>query len=157
MDYDVSQTNGGVRTQGAVRRHGHEDLVPCSPGPFSSLLASAAAAAAQTPAPVSLVASHTATTELPAVPTRALFDQYCVTCHNDRLRQGDLSLADVDPAHPAAHAATLEKVIRKLRAGLMPPARRPRPDEATLAAFVEGLERSKKSGGRRKLEGLAVV
>ena len=43
-----------------------------------------------------------------------------------RLRQGDLSLADVDPAHPAAYAATLEKVIRKLRAGLMPPARRPR-------------------------------
>ena len=105
------------------------------------LLASAAVVAAQPPAPVSLVASHTATTELPAVPTRALFDQYCVTCHNDRLRQGDLSLADVDPAHPSAHVATLEKVIRKLRAGLMPPARRPRPDEATLAVFVDGLER----------------
>ena len=105
------------------------------------LLAAAAAAAAQTPARVTRVASHAATTELPAVPTRALFDQYCVTCHNDRLRRGDLSLADVDPAHPATHAATLEKVILKLRAGLMPPARRPRPDEATLAAFVEGLER----------------
>ena len=105
------------------------------------LLAVAAAAWAQTPARVSAVASHAAATESGAVPTRALFDQYCVACHNDRLRQGDLSLADVDPAHPAAHAATLEKVIRKLRAGLMPPARRPRPDEATLAAFVEGLER----------------
>ena len=104
------------------------------------LLASAANVAAQPPAPVSLVASYTPTTELPAVPTRALFDQYCVACHNDRLRQGDLSLADVDPAHPAAHAATLEKVIRKLRAGLMPPARSPRPDEATVAAFVDGLE-----------------
>ncbi len=105
------------------------------------LVASAAVVAAQTPAPVSLVASHTATTELAAVPTRALFDQYCVTCHNDRTRQGDLSLVDVDPAYPAAHAATLEKVILKLRAGRMPPARRPRPDEATLAGFVEGLER----------------
>ena len=104
------------------------------------LLASAAGVAAQPPAPVSLVAPHTATTELPAVPTRALFDQYCVACHNDRLRQGDLSLVDIDPAHPAAHAAALEKVIRKLRAGLMPPARRPRPDEATVAAFVDGLE-----------------
>ena len=105
------------------------------------LLARVATVSAQTPAPVSLIASHTATTELPAVPTRALFDQYCVTCHNDRLRQRDLSLVDVDPAQPVAHVATLEKVIRKLRAGLMPPARRPRPDEATLAAFVEGLER----------------
>jgi len=75
------------------------------------------------------------------VPTRALFDRYCVACHNDRIRRGDLSLDNVDLAHPAAPAATLEKVIRKLRAGLMPPARRPRPDEATVAAFVEGLER----------------
>ena len=105
-----------------------------------TLLASPAGVAAQPLAPVSLVAPHTATTGLPAVPTRALFDQYCVACHNDRLRQGNLSLADVDPARPAAHAATLEKVIRKLRAGLMPPARRGRPDAATLAAFVDGLE-----------------
>jgi hypothetical protein len=88
-------------------------------------------------APAAVVAAQTAT---PA-PTRALFDEYCVYCHNDRLQQGDLSLADVDPARPAAHAATLEKVIRKLRAGLMPPARRPRPDKATLVAFVDGLER----------------
>ena len=105
------------------------------------LLASTAVVVAQTPAPVSLVASHTAEVELPAVPTRALFDQYCVTCHNERLRQGDLSLADVDPAQPAADAPTLERVIRKLRAGLMPPASRPRPDDTTLAAFVDGLER----------------
>ena len=104
------------------------------------LLATTAPVEAQTPAPVSLVASRSVET-LPAVPTRALFDQYCVACHNDRLRQGDLSLDDVDPAQPVAHAATLEKVIVKLRAGLMPPARRPRPDEATLAAFVDGLER----------------
>ena len=79
--------------------------------------------------------------ELPAVPTRALFDEYCVACHNDRTRQGDLSLADVDPGQSAAHAAILEKVILKLRAGLMPPPRRPRPDEATLLGFVEALER----------------
>jgi len=93
------------------------------------VLASAAAVAAQTPVS-------------PEPPTRALFDEYCVSCHNDRVRQGDLSLADIDPARPSVHAATLEKVIRKLRAGLMPPARRPRPDEATLVAFVDGLERA---------------
>ena len=105
------------------------------------LFASTAQGEAQTPAPASLGVPHPAETELPAVPPRALLDQYCATCHNDQLRQGDLSLADVDPAHPAAHAATLEKVIVKLRAGLMPPARRPRPDDATLAVFVDGLER----------------
>ena len=94
-----------------------------------------------TPAPVSLVAAGASSAELSEVPTRVLFDQYCVACHNDRTRQGDLSLADVDPARPAAHVAILEKVIVKLRAGLMPPPRRPRPDEATVSAFVEGLER----------------
>jgi len=87
-----------------------------------------------------LTASHSLPIELRAVQGRALLDQYCVTCHNDRLRQGDLTLENVDPAQPAEHAATLEKVIRKLRAGLMPPLRRPRPDAETVAAFVEELE-----------------
>ena len=105
------------------------------------LLLAPATVPGQTRAPESRVAAPAPAVRLPAVPTRAVFDQYCVACHNDRTRRGDLSLADVDPGHPAAHAAILEKVILKLRAGLMPPARRPRPDEATLSAFVEGLER----------------
>ena len=107
----------------------------------AALLLAPATVAGQTPAPVLSAAARTPAAELPPAPTRALFDQYCVSCHNDRTRQGDLSLADVDPGHPAAHTAVLEKVILKLRAGLMPPPRRPRPDEATLAGFVDGLER----------------
>jgi len=107
----------------------------------AALLLAPTTGAGQTPAPVSPVAARAPAAELPATPTRALFDQYCVSCHNDRTRQGDLSLADVDPGHPAEHTAVLEKVILKLRAGLMPPPRRPRPDEATLEGFVDGLER----------------
>ena len=95
--------------------------------------------------PVSL----TAATEAPAAPTRALLDQYCVTCHSDGARQGDLSLEGVDLAEPSAHAETLEKVVRKLRAGLMPPPRRPRPDESAVTAFVTGLEAAIDSAAAR--------
>jgi len=106
---------------------------------FASLLATLTAipVVAQ---PVSLVGASAAEFEAPAAPKRELLDQYCVTCHNDAARQGDLSLEGVDLADPTAHVETLEKVARKLRAGLMPPPRRPRPDAPTLTAFVSGLE-----------------
>ena len=71
---------------------------------------------------------------------RALLDQYSTACHNDQLRQGDLSLTEVDPDRPAAHAPVLEKVARKLRAGLMPPPGRPRPDADVLERFIRDLE-----------------
>src|SRR5262245_52440521 len=55
-----------------------------------------------------------------APPSRALFDQYCVTCHNDRVKTGGLSLEKIDPADAGRHAEILEKVVRKLRTGTMP-------------------------------------
>jgi len=71
----------------------------------------------------------------------ALVAKYCVTCHNDRLKTGGLSLQTLDVAAPAAHAALWEKVIRKLRSGEMPPAAvRSRPDPQTAAALVTYLE-----------------
>ena len=79
--------------------------------------------------------------QTPGVDGRALTEKYCVTCHNDRLLTAGLSLADVDPANPARDAETFEKVILKLRAGMMPPEGRPRPDASTLARFVANLER----------------
>ncbi len=75
-----------------------------------------------------------------AVDGRGLLQQYCIGCHNDRTRSAGLSLAALDPADPAADAATFEKVILKLRSGMMPPEGRPRPDHATLDAFVGDLE-----------------
>jgi cytochrome c551/c552 len=71
---------------------------------------------------------------------KALFDQYCVGCHNDRLKTGGLSLQNVDPARVAGHEDVFEKVAQKLQAGMMPPSGRPRPDPAVSHAFATSLE-----------------
>lgn len=78
----------------------------------------------------------------PAPPGRALVDRYCVTCHNQRAKTAGLTLDLFDPADAPAHPDVWEKVIRKLRGGMMPPVGMPRPDAATLDAFVRGLESS---------------
>ncbi len=71
---------------------------------------------------------------------RALVDRYCVTCHSEALKTGGLSLETADLSDVPAHVPLWEKVIRKLRTASMPPARRPRPDKATLDAFAASLE-----------------
>ena len=73
-------------------------------------------------------------------PSRGLLDRYCVTCHNERLRTGGLTLDDLDLGQAGAHAEVLEKVVRKLRAGQMPPPGRPRPAAPDVAAFTAALE-----------------
>src|SRR6058998_2616978 len=73
---------------------------------------------------------------------RPLLDQYCVGCHNDKLKTGGLTLERVDPSAVAGHEEVLEKVVRKLRSGQMPPAGRPRPDAATLDGFATSLEKA---------------
>ena len=70
----------------------------------------------------------------------AVVGQYCVTCHNQRLKTGGLALDAVDASDVPAHAEVWEKVIRKVKGNMMPPAGSPRPDAATLAAFARGLE-----------------
>jgi hypothetical protein len=71
----------------------------------------------------------------------ALVQEYCVTCHNDTTRLGEMSLDRFDAGHPERAAELAEKMIRKLRAGLMPPAGMPRPEEDDALALVESLER----------------
>ena len=86
---------------------------------------------------------------------RALLDEYCVTCHNQRtvadqseqitplrsqLRAVGLALDALELSAVATDAAHWEPVVRKLRAGLMPPAGRRRPDQATLDQFRAWLE-----------------
>ena len=73
-------------------------------------------------------------------PSRELLDRYCVTCHNDRLLTGGLSLDDVDLAQVGVHAEVLEKVVHKLRSGQMPPEGRPRPDAVVIDTFAASLE-----------------
>jgi cytochrome c551/c552 len=66
--------------------------------------------------------------------------RYCVTCHNDRLKTAGLSLQSVSVADVAANAEIFEKVVRKVRAGMMPPQGVPRPAAGELdrlAAFLE--------------------
>src|SRR6266446_2374882 len=71
---------------------------------------------------------------------RAVLDQYCVTCHNERAKTAGLMLDKIDPARVSANAEAWEKVVRKLRAGMMPPQGLPRPDAATYEALTVALE-----------------
>jgi hypothetical protein len=73
-------------------------------------------------------------------PERALLDRYCVTCHNEKAKTGGLTLQKLDPAQPGDQAETWEKVVRKVRAGMMPPSGMPRPDRAALDSFAAKLE-----------------
>ena len=75
-------------------------------------------------------------------PQQQVVTKYCVGCHNDRAKTGGLSLEKLDVDHPYSNAETWEKVIRKLRAGLMPPSGAQRPDRPTLDAFRATLETS---------------
>jgi hypothetical protein len=70
----------------------------------------------------------------------ALVNQYCVTCHNQRLKTGGLSLEAISFSNIPEGAEVWEKVIRKVRAGMMPPPGMPRPAQATLDGLVGHLE-----------------
>jgi len=69
-----------------------------------------------------------------------LVKTYCITCHNDRLKSGGLALDRADLAHAGAHPEVWEKVVRKLRAGLMPPSGSPRPERAVYDGLTVWLE-----------------
>ena len=71
---------------------------------------------------------------------RALVNDYCAYCHDDSLREGGFSWSEVDVAHPERNAAQAEEIIRKLRAGMMPPAGALRPDDDALRALASALE-----------------
>ena len=62
---------------------------------------------------------------------------YCQTCHNDRLKTGGLSLEGLTLDR---NAETWEKVVRKVRAGMMPPAGAKRPERAALDGFAGSIE-----------------
>jgi mono/diheme cytochrome c family protein len=78
--------------------------------------------------------------DLPA--HRALLDKYCVTCHNQRLKTAGVALDAADLAGVPTQSDTWEKVIRKLRAEMMPPAGAARPDKAQLDSLAAYLEAS---------------
>jgi Protein of unknown function (DUF1592)/Protein of unknown function (DUF1588)/Protein of unknown function (DUF1587)/Protein of unknown function (DUF1585)/Protein of unknown function (DUF1595) len=71
---------------------------------------------------------------------RALLNQYCVTCHNDKTRTDNFSLEKADLNTVGDHPEVWERVIRKLRAGMMPPPGLPRPPLAKYEALRDWLE-----------------
>jgi mono/diheme cytochrome c family protein len=91
--------------------------------------------AAALPAPKEPVAKITS----PLV-ERALLNKYCATCHNNKLQTGGWSLERLDTAHVEKNPERWEKVVRKLRAGMMPQAGAPRPDHTTYEAMIVFLE-----------------
>jgi mono/diheme cytochrome c family protein len=76
----------------------------------------------------------------PNAEPRAQIDQYCVTCHSARLKSGGLVLENADTAHVGNDVELWEKVVRKLRAGVMPPQGARRPDAASMHALIRSLE-----------------
>ena len=76
-----------------------------------------------------------------AVSERALLDQYCVPCHNQRLKTAGLMLDQLDLASVHDHADLWEKVVRKLRAGVMPPSGMPRPNGPVMESMITYMEK----------------
>ena len=77
---------------------------------------------------------------MPAATQAEVVSQYCATCHSERGKAGGLSLAGWDTARASDHRAVTEKMIHKLRAGMMPPSGAQRPAAAVLNQFVGALE-----------------
>jgi len=112
--------------------------------------ADAAAAGALHPVAASKSLAPTPAADNPLLPAPTLSTQaesdliskYCLDCHNPDDYKGGLELEVYDPgmAHDKDEVQTTEKMIRKLRAGMMPPAGKPRPDFSTIQSFVSTLE-----------------
>ncbi len=112
----------------------------------AAVVAMATLAVAGTPASAAgpqAVPSGAATAPVDLVAHAELMQRYCVTCHNERMAHRGtvpVELESVDLGNVPARADVWEKVIRKLRTGSMPPAGRPRPDDAatdSLATYLE--------------------
>ena len=78
--------------------------------------------------------------EIEAATLTEVVQTYCQVCHNDAMMTGNLSLAGFEVENAPNRPETAEKMIRKLRAGMMPPPGMPRPSPDTLLALVEELE-----------------
>jgi cytochrome c551/c552 len=87
-----------------------------------------------------LAHAGTASAQSPSAAHQATIQQYCVTCHNQRLKTGGLSLDALDIAKLQANAETWENVVRKLRVGAMPPHGVRRPDQKTTDSLIAWLE-----------------
>ncbi|MEW6322635.1 MAG: DUF1592 domain-containing protein [Acidobacteriota bacterium] len=104
-----------------------------------ALSAGAQAPRAAAPRDVRLARSH-GPGALSAAEATRIVAEHCASCHSDRGRAGGLSLAGFDAGRIAEQAETGERMVRKLRAGMMPPAGARRPEAAMLDALAAALE-----------------
>src|ERR1041385_4763896 len=78
---------------------------------------------------------------MPVEARKALIQQYCQGCHNDQTHSGGMTLTAFDPAHAEQNPELAEKIVKKLKTGLMPPAIAPkRPDRESALALVKAIE-----------------
>src|SRR4051812_34206403 len=70
---------------------------------------------------------------------RALLDQYCVTCHNQRSKTANVMFDTMDLANMSKDGKIWERAVRKLRGGMMPPPGARQPDRASVEKFASWL------------------
>src|SRR6187200_2034680 len=123
-------------------------------GLLSGVLLYGQTPATQTPATQPPPAPARATTALPttvasAADEAALVNRYCVTCHNEKMKGGTgpnadaarkLTIDKLDPANVQNNREEWERIVRKLRAGMMPPAGTRRPEPVTYKSMISWLE-----------------
>jgi mono/diheme cytochrome c family protein len=77
----------------------------------------------------------------PSVPDyNELIQTYCGDCHNDQLKRGSVSFDHFDFAKAGQDVELVEKMIRKLQAGMMPPPGNDRPNPSEYASLIAALE-----------------
>jgi mono/diheme cytochrome c family protein len=77
----------------------------------------------------------------PAAATeQKLLDQYCVSCHSATNKLGGLAMDKLDVTHVEKDAAVWERIVRKMRAGMMPQVGAPRPDAKTFESIITYVE-----------------
>jgi len=69
-----------------------------------------------------------------------MVSRYCAGCHSAKVKSGGLAITALDPLHPERDAAEWERVLVKLRSGIMPPAGAPRPTKAAVEQFASSIE-----------------
>lgn len=87
-----------------------------------------------------LAVSAAATPAMTVAQQNQLVDVYCATCHSKTNKSGDLVLEGFNAGSPLLSAELLERIIRKVRSGQMPPANAERPDPQETLGLVEALE-----------------
>ena len=79
--------------------------------------------------------SPLASAQTPAANGRAFTEQYCVSCHDDEGKEAGISFESVDWNNPGKSADILERAVRKITTGEMPPAGMPHPTAAEASSF----------------------